>query len=207
MSLGSATHQKPRQLGLLLANRGEAPTVQRSGEAPTAASADARSGTGRLMEEVVADRNAKVALKRVRQSGGSPGIDGMTMGELPERWLRNWETLRAQLLDGSYQPQPVREQEIPKNGDGVRKLGIPTVVDRLVQQMILQVLQPRFAPTFSEHSHGFRPGRGAHDAVCEAQGHIQAGKRWVVDVDLEGVLRPGLPRRTHGEAQETNRRQ
>jgi group II intron reverse transcriptase/maturase len=137
------------------------------------------------MEEVVANRNVKAALKRVRQNGGSPGNDGMKVDELPEYLMENWPTLRAQLLDGSYRPQPVREQEIPKSGGGVRKLGIPTVVDRLVQQAVLQVLQPRFDPTFSEHSHGFRPGRGAHDAVCEAQRYIQAGKRWVVDVDLE----------------------
>jgi RNA-directed DNA polymerase len=168
-----------------LAGRGEAPRGQRSGEAPTAASGGARSGTDRLMEEVVANRNVKAALKRVRQNGGSPGNDGMKVDELPEYLMENWPTLRAQLLDGSYRPQPVREQEIPKSGGGVRKLGIPTVVDRLVQQAVLQVLQPRFDPTFSEHSHGFRPGRGAHDAVCEAQRYIQAGKRWVVDVDLE----------------------
>ena len=109
----------------------------------------------------------------------------MEVDELPKYLMENWSALKAQLLDGTYQPQPVREQEIPKSGGGVRKLGIPTVVDRLVQQAILHVLQPRFDPTFSEHSHGFRPGRGAHDAVCEAQRYIQAGKRWVVDVDLE----------------------
>jgi RNA-directed DNA polymerase len=177
--------QKPRQLGLLTAGRGEAPRGRQSGEAPTAASGDARSGTDRLMEEVVASRNVKAALKRVRQNGGSPGIDGMKVDELPEYLMEKWESLKAQLLDGTYQPQPVREQEIPKSGGGVRKLGIPTVVDRFVQQAVLQVLQPRFDPTFSEHSHGFRPGRGAHDAVCDAQRYIQAGKRWVVDVDLE----------------------
>jgi len=137
------------------------------------------------MEEVVASRNVKAALKRVRQNGGSPGIDGMTVDELPEYLMENWSTLKAQLLDGTYQPQPVREQEIPKSGGGVRKLGIPTAVDRFVQQAILQVLQPRFDPTFSEHSHGFRPNHSAHDAVCEAQRYIQAGKRTVVDVDLE----------------------
>jgi group II intron reverse transcriptase/maturase len=109
----------------------------------------------------------------------------MEVDELPEYLMENWETLKAQLLDGTYQPQPVREQEIPKSGGGVRKLGIPTAVDRLVQQAILQVLQPRFAPTFSEHSHGFRPNRSAHEAVCEAQRYIQAGKKTVVDVDLE----------------------
>ena len=185
VSLGSAMRQKPRQLGLLPESRGEAPRRRQSGEAPTAASGDARSGTDRLMEEVVSSRNAKAALKRVRRNGGSPGTDGMTVDELPEHLMKNWETLKAQLLEGSYQPQPVRKQEIPKSGGGVRTLGIPTAVDRLVQQMVLQVLQPRFDPTFSESSHGFRPGRGAHDAVCAAQQFIQAGKRWVVDVDLE----------------------
>ena len=99
--------------------------------------------------------------------------------------MENWKTVRAQLLDGTYQPKPVREVEIPKSGGGVRKLGIPSVLDRFIQQSILQVLQPRFDPTFSEHSHGFRPGRRAHDAVCEAQQYIQGGRRVVVDVDLE----------------------
>jgi RNA-directed DNA polymerase len=157
VSLGSAMRQKPRQLGLPVAGRGEAPRGQRSGEAPTAANGGARSGTDRLMEEVVASRNVKAALKRVRQNRGSPGIDGMKVDELPEHLMENWESLKAQLLDGTYHPQPVREQEIPKSGGGVRKLGIPTAVDRLVQQAILQVLQPRFDPTFSESSH-YGPG-------------------------------------------------
>jgi len=137
------------------------------------------------MERVVERGNVKLALKRVKQNKGSPGVDGMTVDELPAHLVENWETIRAQLLDGSYQPKPVREAEIPKNGGGVRKLGIPSVVDRFLQQSILQVLQPMFDPTFSEHSHGFRPGRSAHDAVCEAQRYIQEGKRVVVDVDLE----------------------
>ena len=137
------------------------------------------------MEEVVERGNMKAALKRVKSNKGSPGVDGMTVEELPAYLNANWENLRAQLLDGSYQPQAVRQQEIRKSGGGVRKLGIPTVVDRLIQQAILQVLQPRFDPTFSEHSYGFRPGRRAHDAVCAAQRYIQQGRRWVVDVDLE----------------------
>jgi group II intron reverse transcriptase/maturase len=137
------------------------------------------------MERVVERGNVKAALKRVKQNKGSPGIDGMRVEEL-EPWLMdNWESVRAQLLDGSYQPQPVREQEIPKSGGGVRKLGIPTGLDRLIQQSILQVLQPMFDPTFSEHSYGFRPGRSAHDAVRQAQRYIQEGRSWVVDVDLE----------------------
>jgi RNA-directed DNA polymerase len=137
------------------------------------------------MERVVERGNVKAALKRVRQNKGSPGIDRMTVDELLPWLVENWEATRAKLLDGTYRPAPVREQEIPKSGGGVRKLGIPTVLDRLIQQAVLQVLQPMFDPTFSEHSHGFRPGRSAHEAVCEAQRYIQEGRRWVVDVDLE----------------------
>jgi len=137
------------------------------------------------MERVVGRGNAKAALKRVRQNKGSPGVDGMTVDELTKHLVEHWEEFRAQLLDGTYQPKPVREVEIPKGGGGVRKLGIPTVLDRFIQQSILQVLQPMFDPTFSEHSHGFRPGRNAHGAVCEAQRYVQEGRRVVVDVDLE----------------------
>jgi group II intron reverse transcriptase/maturase len=109
----------------------------------------------------------------------------MTVDELPTYLVEHGAAIRAQLLDGTYQPKPVRRQEIPKRGGGVRELGIPCVLDRLIQQAILQVLQPMFDSTFSEHSHGFRPGRNAHDAVCEAQRYVQEGKRVVVDVDLE----------------------
>jgi len=137
------------------------------------------------MGRVVSRPNLQAALKRVRENKGSPGIDGMTVEELPDFLRENWPRLREQLLGGSYQPQPVKRQLIPKAGGGMRELGIPTVLDRFIQQALLQVLQPRFDPTFSEHSHGFRPGRRAHDAVREAQGHVQAGRRWVVDVDLE----------------------
>jgi group II intron reverse transcriptase/maturase len=137
------------------------------------------------MEKVVERGNVKAAWKRVKQNKGSPGIDGMTVDELHPWLVENWEAVRAKLLDGNFQPAPVREQEIPKSGGGVRKLGIPTVLDRLIQQAVLQVLQPMFDPTFSQHSHGFRPGRSAHHAVCEAQRYIQEGRRVVVDVDLE----------------------
>ncbi len=137
------------------------------------------------MERVIERGNVKRALKRVRQNKGSPGIDGMTVDELG-RWLyENGEDLRKQLLAGTFEPLAVRRVEIAKNGGGMRMLGIPTVRDRFVQQLILQVLQPLFDPTFSEHSHGFRPGRKAHDAICEAQQYIRDGRRWVVDVDLE----------------------
>ena len=185
VSLGDAMRQKTGQLELPLDGRGEAPRCRRSGEASMAASGNERPGTDRLMEEVVERGNAKAALKRVRQNKGSPGVDGMTVDELPEYLVDHWVEIREQLLAGSYQPRPVKRQEIPKSGGGVRELGIPTALDRLVQQAVLQVLQPRFDPTFSEHSHGFRPGRRAHDAVCEAQRYIQEGRRVVVDVDLE----------------------
>lgn len=185
MSLEDAMRQKTGQLVLPLDGRGEAPRCRQSGEASTAASGNERPGTDRLIEEMVQRDNAKAALKRVKQNKGSPGIDGMTVDELSDHLAENWIEIREQLLAGTYQPKPVKRQEIPKSGGGVRELGIPTALDRFVQQLILQVLQPRFDPTFSDHSHGFRPGRRAHDAVCEAQRYIQDGRRVVVDVDLE----------------------
>jgi len=174
-----------KQLELPFESRGEAPTVGRSGEAPLAATGNERSGIHHLMERVVERGNAKRALWRVKQNHGSPGVDGMTVEELPGHLARHWEEIRVQLLAGTYQPEPVKRQPIPKPGGGERELGIPTVLDRFIQQCILQVLQPQFDPTFSEHSYGFRPGRGAHEAVCAAQQYIQEGRRWVVDVDLE----------------------
>lgn len=185
VSLGREVRQKTAQAELTLESRGEAPRVQRSGEARTAANGNERSGTAALMERVVERGNVEKALKRVRQNQGSPGVDGMTVDELPEYLAKEWERIRGQLLEGSYPPKPVREVEIPKSGGGVRKLGIPTALDRFIQQSILQVVQPLFDPTFSQHSYGFRPGRSAHQAVCQAQHYIQEGKRVVVDVDLE----------------------
>jgi group II intron reverse transcriptase/maturase len=177
---------KTRQLELTLEGWGEAPEGQRSGEAGRPARRGERSGSNDLgMEQVVARENATEAFKRVRRNKGSPGIDGMTVSELVPYLRENWNEIREQLLAGTYQPSAVKRQLIPKSGGGMRQLGIPTVLDRFVQQMILQVLQPIFDPTFSEHSHGFRPGRRAHDAVCKAQQYIQEGRRWVVDVDLE----------------------
>jgi group II intron reverse transcriptase/maturase len=177
--------QKSEQLELTLESRGEAPHGQRSGEASTTSHVNGRSGGDhRLMEWVVERANALAALKRVKQNKGSPGVDGMTVDELTPHLAAHWETIREQLLAGSYQPQPVRRQEIPKPGGGTRQLGIPTVLDRFIQQCLLQVLQPQFDPTFSEHSYGFRPGRSAHQAVRAAQQYIQSGRRWVADVDL-----------------------
>jgi hypothetical protein len=185
-------HQKSMQMELALEGWGEAPPGQGSGEAGRAAHGKERSGSehSQLMERVVARENAVEALKRVRRNKGSPGIDGMRVGELEPYLYEHWKQIRERLLAGTYQPNAVKRQLIPKGGGGMRELGIPTVLDRFVQQLMLQVLQPIFDPTFSEHSHGFRPGRRAHDAVRKAQQSIQDGRRWVVDVDLE--------RRGHG---------
>jgi group II intron reverse transcriptase/maturase len=140
------------------------------------------------MERIVERSNVVKALKRVEQNKGSPGIDGMTVQELRPYLRKTWPHLREKLLTGDYRPERVREQQIPKSGGGVRKLGIPTVLDRFIQQAILQVLQPHIDPTFSEGSYGFRPSRSAHQAVRTARQHVQEGKTWVVDVDLEAFF-------------------
>jgi group II intron reverse transcriptase/maturase len=137
------------------------------------------------MARVCERANLQAAMKRVRKNKGSAGTDGMTVDVLPDYLRTHWPMLREQLLAGTYQPSPVRRQEIPKSGGGVRELGIPTVVDRFIQQAILQVLGPMFDATFSQHSYGFRPGRSAHDAVVQAQRFVNEGRRIVVDVDLE----------------------
>jgi RNA-directed DNA polymerase len=138
------------------------------------------------MEEVCERENLKQALKRVRANKGAPGVDGMTVQALPAYLREHWPTIRSMLLEGTYKPQPVRRVEIPKpDGGGVRKLGIPCALDRFVQQAVLQVLQQRWDPTFSDSSYGFRPGRSAHQAVAKAQSYIQSGHRWIVDLDLE----------------------
>jgi len=185
MGLDNAKPQKTKDLEVPRADWGEASIAKRTAEAESAPHDNERPGTSELMEAVVERRNLQAALKRVKQNKGSPGIDGMTVDELPDHLRVYWPSLREQLLAGTYQPQPVRRQTIPKSGGGERELGIPTVLDRFIQQALLQVLQPRFDPTFSEHSHGFRPRRSAHDAVREAQRHLQQGRSWVVDVDLE----------------------
>ena len=174
-----------RQLELPLGDRGEAPKAKRSVEAPTATHGTEGSGASGLMERVCERANLLAALKRVRKNKGSAGTDGMTVEELAEHLKTHWPALREQLLMGTYQPSPVRKQAIPKNGGGTRELGIPTVVDRFIQQAILQVLGPQFDPTFSQYSYGFRPGRSAHDAVVQAQRYVNEGRRIVVDVDLE----------------------
>ena len=139
----------------------------------------------RWMEEVCERENCKQALRRVKANKGSAGVDGMTVQQLPEFLKQHWPAIREQLLSGTYKPQPVKRVEIPKPDGGVRKLGIPTVLDRFIQQAVMQVLQGRWDRTFCEHSYGFRPGRSAHQAVEAAQKYIAAGFRWVVDLDLE----------------------
>jgi len=138
-----------------------------------------------LMEEVCERENCTQALARVKANKGSPGVDGMRVHELPGYLKQHWPFIREQLLSGTYQPQPVRRVEIPKPVGGVRKLGVPTVLDRYLQQAVMQVLQSRWDRTFSEHSYGFRPGRSAHQAVVQAQQYMAAGYRWCVDLDLE----------------------
>ncbi|MEO7705866.1 MAG: group II intron reverse transcriptase/maturase [Thermoflexales bacterium] len=137
------------------------------------------------MEEVCERENCKQALKRVKANKGSPGVDRMTVQQLPEYLKEHWPAIREQLRRGTYKPEPVKRVEIPKPDGGVRKLGIPTVLDRFIQQAVMQVLQRRWDGTFSEHSYGFRPGRSAHQAVEQAQRYIAEGYRWVVDLDLE----------------------
>ncbi len=137
-----------------------------------------------LMEQVVTQENAQAAWLAVKRNGGAPGIDGMTTGQLGDHVRRHWESIRTKLLAGTYVPSPVRRVEIPKPNGGTRLLGIPTVLDRWIQQMLLQMLQAIFDPTFSAHSFGFRPGKSAHDAVRESQNYVRAGKDWVVDMDI-----------------------
>lgn len=185
MSLEDARLQKSTNVELAKDDRDEVSKGLRSGEASTATNGSARSGTGHLMEEVVEASNVQQAMKRVMQNKGSPGIDGMRVEELPGHLAEHWSRIRMELLTGKYKPQPVKLQTIPKSGGGTRELGIPCVLDRCIQQAILQVLQPRFDPTFSEHSYGFRPGRRAHDAIGAAQRFIKDGRQWVVDLDLE----------------------
>jgi len=143
------------------------------------------ASTNRLMEEICERENLKQALQQVKANKGSAGVDGMTVGGITDYLKQHWPAIREQLLSGTYEPKPVRRVEIPKPDGGVRKLGIPTVLDRLIQQAVMQVLQRQWDSTFSDHSYGFRPGRSAHQAVAQAQQYIAAGYGWVIDLDLE----------------------
>ncbi len=144
------------------------------------------ASTNRLMEEVCERENLMEALRRVKANKGSPGVDGMTVGGITDYLKQHWPAIREQLLNGTYEPKPVRRVEIRKpDGGGMRKLGIPTGLDRFIQQAVMQVLQRQWDPTFSDHSYGFRPGRSAHQAVARAQQYIADGHGWCVDLDLE----------------------
>ena len=147
--------------------------------------ADPRAGQDELMERVVERANMLQAWSRVKSNQGCAGPDGESIADLAERLRRDWPKIRQQLLEGRYRPLPVLRVEIPKPNGGTRQLGIPTVLDRLIQQALLQVLSPLYEPTFSDSSFGFRPGRSAHQAVQQAQRYIDSGQRWVVDLDLE----------------------
>src|SRR4051795_13059956 len=169
-------------------DRGEAPKGLVEGTESLAAKRGTESPAigEQLREEVCERENCKQALARVKANKGSAGVDSMTVLELPEFLKQHWPAIREQLLSGTYKPQPVRRVEIPKpDGGGVRKLGIPSVLDRLIQQAVMQVLQRRWDRTFSESSYGFRPGRSAQQAVAQAQKHIAQGNGWCVDFDLE----------------------
>jgi len=185
--MGDKRQNNQLVLAFMEGDRGEAPkdlpegtdssTGKRGTESPAIAE--------QFMEDVCGRENCKQALKRVKANKGSPGVDGMTVHDLAGYLQQHWPEIREQLLGGAYKPQPVKRVEIPKPDGGVRKLGIPTVLDRFVQQAVMQVLQGKWDRTFSDHSYGFRPGRSAHQAVEQAQQYIAEGYRWVVDLDLE----------------------
>jgi RNA-directed DNA polymerase len=185
MPLGKAMHQKPGRPGRAGRGCGEAAGAAVSDEAEPARHAQTDWGGCDLLWQALARENMARAWKRVKANKGSAGVDGRTVLDTGEYLRFAWPEIRSRLLDGSYRPDPVRRVGIPKPGGGVRELGIPTVVDRLIQQALLQVLQPILDPTFSEHSYGFRPGRSAHGAVLKAQQYVQSGCTVVVDVDLE----------------------
>ena len=176
-----------RELAFPPEDPGEAPRTGGEGpEPPTANRAPQHPVPDiPLMEHICERENLIRAWDRVRSNGGAAGVDGLSIEETSERLREIWPVIRDQLLQGTYQPQPVRRVEIPKPDGGVRLLGIPTVLDRLIQQAILQVLSPQWDPTFSESSFGFRPNRSAHQAIAQAQTFITEGYDWVVDIDLE----------------------
>jgi group II intron reverse transcriptase/maturase len=178
-----AAHQKSDKERPERASREAASSTGR-GEAPPVRQSDGNLGRT-LLEQALTRENMERAWKRVRANKGSAGVDGRSVKETGVYLKTHWPRLKAQLLCGTYRPSPIRRVEIAKSEGGVRELGIPTVTDRLIQQALLQVLQPLIDPGFSEHSYGFRPGRRAHDALLCAQAHVQAGYRVVVDIDLE----------------------
>jgi len=184
--MGRERQKNQYELAFMAETGSEAPTNDKRAELPMAKQ-EPESGetTERLMEVICEPENMRKALKRVQENKGAPGIDGITVEELPGYLRRNWPKHREELLEGTYKPKPARRKEIPKPDGGMRNLSIPCVLDRLIQQAMMQVLQQRWDPTFSEHSYGFRPGRSQHQAVARAQEYIAEGNRIVVDIDLE----------------------
>jgi RNA-directed DNA polymerase len=182
----SATRQKTFKASMAVGT-GEAGTERPRGSEALAASPAPERPTSMhgLMEEVCERENLRQALKRVKANKGAAGVDGMTVAKLPDYLKTHWPTLKAQLITGAYRPQPVKRVDIPKPDGGRRPLGIPTVVDRFIQQAVMQVLQRYVDPTFSDSSFGFRPNRSAHQAVAHAQRYIAQGHRIVVDLDLK----------------------
>jgi RNA-directed DNA polymerase len=174
-------------LAFAVESRSEAPTAAAEGSEPRRAERPTESpvNAATLMEEVCGRANLLEAYQQVKSNKGSPGVDGMTVAALWDYLKEHWPRIREQLLAGTYRPQPVKRVEIPKPDGGGRKLGIPTALDRFIQQAVMQVLQKQWDPTFSEYSFGFRPRRSAHQAVQAAQEYVTAGRRWVVDLDLE----------------------
>ena len=191
---GQRQKNRPEQevLAFPTESRSEAPKAVEKGSETLVAKRrpESLAETERLMEEVCEWENCKQAIQRVKANKGSAGVDGMTVQQLPDYLKQHGLEIREQLLTGNYEPKPVRRVAIPKPDGGTRNLGIPSVLDRFVQQAVLQVLQKRWDPTFSEHSHGFRPGRSARQAVRQAQQYIAEGHCWVVDLDLEKFLDP-----------------
>jgi RNA-directed DNA polymerase len=187
MSFKDDKQQNTQKQGFSDARTGEARDARGEETESSMATSETESParTDRLMEEVCERDNLKQALRQVKANKGSAGIDRMTVDQLADYLKQHWPTIREQLLSGTYEPKPVRRMEIPKPDGGVRKLGIPTVLDRFIQQAVMQVLQKQWDPTFSNRSYGFRPGRSAHQAVAQAQQYIAAGYGWVVDLDLE----------------------
>lgn len=189
--MSKAMRQMPGQPGRVCVARGEAACDSISDEArgpllehQGTGSAKQTAGTGGLLQAALTRGNLQAAWKRVKANKGAAGVDGLDIQQTGQLLQTSWPEIRSQILAGKYRPMPVRKVLIPKPDGSQRELGIPTVLDRLIQQALLQVLQPLIDPTFSEHSHGFRPGRRAHDAVKAARSHVQSGKRVVVDIDL-----------------------
>ncbi|GMX63357.1 group II intron reverse transcriptase/maturase [Paenibacillus elgii] len=188
------SHEERRQQNISQESSRQREAVKPSGYvgAPSSSSAQvalsSREAQNDLLERMLEGENLRLAYKRVIQNGGAPGVDGVTVAELQAYLKTHWESVKAKLHTGTYRPMPVKRVEIPKPGGGVRLLGIPTVMDRLLQQALLQVMNPIFDAHFSWYSYGFRQGKRAHDAVKQAQAHIRSGLRWVVDMDLEKFL-------------------